>query len=275
MPSAYRRGLTLAVDSLVLFRRRPSLVVLPLLSLLAVGSAFALLGAVAFRYGIVDSLFTNDLYRSGAVFCAFAVSSSVATFFNAAVVHCAARAFDDEEPSVWDGLAAAWRVRRRIAVWAVVAATLGTVIYVIDEKFGAVGSLAGLAFDLAWALLTYFIVPVIVLGDADGIRRQLRRSGSLFEQTWGESVSASLGVSLIFFIVAVPGLALLGAGYFVLQDAPAVAALTGGGLIVVAAIVGSQTVTAIVRTALYRYATTGDRVGPFADRDPDAIFPDS
>ena len=274
VPSKYRRGLTLTTDSLVLFRRRPSLVILPLLSVLAVGSAFALLGAVAFRYGIVDSLFTNDLYQYGALFCVFAISSSVATFFNAAVVHCAASAFDDEETSLWDGLAAAWRVRRRIAVWAVVAATLGTVLYILDEKFGAIGSLARLAFDLAWALLTYFIVPVIVLGDADGIRRQLRRSGSLFKETWGESVSATLGVSLVFFIVAVPGLALLGAGYFALHGAPAVAALAAGGLIVVAAIVGSQTVTAIVRTALYRYATTGDRVGPFDARDPDTVFPD-
>ena len=175
---------------------------------------------------------------------------------------------------MWDGLAAAWRVRRRIAVWAVVAATLGTVLYVLDEKFGAIGSLARLAFGLAWALLTYFVVPVIVLGDEDGVRRQLRRSGSLFEDTWGESVSATLGVSLIFFVVALPGLALLGTGYFVLHGAPAVAALAGGGLIVVAAVVGSRTVTTIVRTALYRYATTDDRVGPFATRDPDTVFPD-
>jgi len=45
-----------------------------------------------------------------------------------------------------------------------------------------------------------------------------------------------------------------------------------GGLIVVAAIVGSQTVTAIVRTARYRYATEGDRIGPFVARDPETVF---
>jgi len=189
--------------------------------------------------------------------------------------HCAASVFDGEDPSLRDGLAAAWGVRRRIAVWAVVAATLGTGLYILDEKFGAFGSLAGLVFDLTWALLTYFIVPGIVLGRADGIRRQLRRSGSLFKNTWGESVSASLGVSFVFFVVALPGLALLGAGYFVLHGTLALAALVGGGLIVVAAIVGSQTVTAIVRTALYRYATEGARVGPFAARDPDTVFPES
>jgi len=35
--------------------------VLPDLSLLAMGSAFAVLATVAFRFGLVDSLFTNGL----------------------------------------------------------------------------------------------------------------------------------------------------------------------------------------------------------------------
>lgn len=275
MPSKYRRGLDVTFESLAVFRRNATLAVLPALSLLAVGSAFAVLAAVAFRFGIVESLFANGLYRYGALFCALAVSSSVATFFNAAVVHCASRVFDGEQTSVREGLAAAWRVRRRIAVWAVVAATLGTVLYVLDEKFGAFGSLARLVFDLAWALLTYFIVPVIVLDSETGIRRQLRRSGSLFRETWGESVSATLGVSFVFLVAALPGVALLAGGYFLLHGPLAAGALVVGGVVVVAAVVGSQTVTAIARTALYRYATTGDRVGPFESRDPDAVFPES
>jgi hypothetical protein len=248
--------------------------VLPALSLLAVGSAFAVLAALAFRLEIVGSLFTNDVYKYGALFCAVAVSSSVATFFNAAVVHCAARLFDGEETSVREGLAAAWRVRRQIATWAVVAATLGTVVYVLDEKFGAIGSLARLVFDLAWALLTYFVVPVIVLDGETGVRGQLRRSGSLFRETWGESVSATVGVSFVFLVAAVPGLVLLAAGYFLLDGLFGVSALVGGGTIIVACLVGSQTVQAIVRTALYRYATTGERVGPFSSRDPAGVFPE-
>jgi hypothetical protein len=198
----------------------------------------------------------------------------VATFFNAAVVHCAARTFDGEETSVRDGLAAAWRVRRQIATWAVVAATLGTVMYILDEKFGAIGGLARLVFDLAWVLLTYFVVPVIVLDSETGVRRQLRRSGSLFRETWGESVSATVGVSFVFFVAAIPGLVLLAVGYFLLDGLLGTATLVGGGTIIVACLVGSQTVQAIVRTALYRYATTGERVGPFASRDPVDVFPE-
>lgn len=274
MPSKYRRGLDITSESLGMFRQNAALAVLPASSLLAVGSAFAVLAALAFRLEIVGALFTNDLYKYGALCCAFAISSSVATFFNAAVVHCAARVFDGEETSVREGLAAAWRVRRQIATWAVVAATLGTVMYIVDEKFGVIGSLARLVFDLAWVLLTYFIVPVIVLDSETGVRRQLRRSGSLFRETWGESVSATLGVSLVFFVAAVPGLVLLAAGYVMFDGLLGVGALVAGGAVVVACLVGSQTVQAIVRTALYRYATTGERVGPFASRDPVGVFPE-
>ena len=275
MTSKYRRGFDITYDSLRIFTQRPTLLVLPALSLLAVGSAFAILGAIVFEQGLVESLLTNDLYKYSVLFCAIAISSSVATFFNAAVVHCAAQVFDGNSTSVRDGLAAAWHARRQIALWAVVAATLGTVLYILDEKFGVVGSLTRAVFDLAWALLTFFIVPVIVLDERRSLRRQLRRSGSLFRDTWGESVSATLGVSFVFLIVALPGIALGAAGYFVLDGVIAMGALVGGGGIVVTAIVGSQTTSAIVRAALYRYATTGEQDGPFEARDPDTVFPKS
>ena len=275
MVSKYRRGFDITRDSLRVFTREPSLLLLPVLSLLAVGRAFAVLAVIVFQQGLVASLVTNDLYQYGALFCAIAISSSVATFFNAAVVHCAAQLFDGNSTSVRDGLAAAWRARRQIAVWAVVSATLGTVLYILDEKFGVVGSLTRAVFNLAWALLTYFIVPVIVLDQRRDLRSQLRQSGSLFRDTWGESVSATLGVSFIFLLVALPGIGLGAVGYFVLDGVFAAGALVGGGVIVVAAIVGSQTASAIVRTALYRYATTGEQVGPFDGRDPDTVFPES
>jgi hypothetical protein len=67
---------------------------------------------------------------------------------------------------------------------------------------------------------------------------------------------------------------LLAVGYFLLDGLLGTATLVGGGTIIVTCLVGSQTVQAIVRTALYRYATTGERVGPFASRDPVDVFPE-
>ena len=40
---------------------------------------------------------------------------------------------DERSHELADGLRAAWRARRAIAVWAVTSATLGTLLYVLDE----------------------------------------------------------------------------------------------------------------------------------------------
>lgn len=202
-----------------------------------------------------------------------AVSSSVGVFFNAAVVHCVSRYFDGEDPSVREGLAAAWQVRWKIALWSVTAATLGTVLYIIDDKLGPLGSLARFLFDIAWALLTYFVVPVIVLEDTDGLRPILEQSGSAFRETWGESVSASLGISFVFLPIAILGIIGIGWAYFLAGGTVAYVVGSLGFVLIVASMVATQVVGMIARTALYRYATTGEQVGPFVGRKPNHVFP--
>ncbi len=272
MSDRFNCGLSLIEASFELFEGNARLALLPVLSLLSVGSAFALLAAIAFRLGVVDSLFTNDLVEYSALFAAIAISSSVATFFNAAVAHCTAKLIDGEETSVRDGLSAAWRVRRKIALWAITAATLGTALRFVDEKLGFFGSVARLFFDVGWSLLTFFVVPVMVLEDESGVRSMLRRSGSAFADTWGESVTTSFGIGLVFLPVTLPALAALFVGYFLLHGLAALVVGAVGGLLLVAVMVASQTVSMIARTALYRYATTGERVGPFEQRDPATFF---
>jgi hypothetical protein len=273
MVGRFRRGLALVDDSVDVFRDNPRLALLPALSLLAVGSAFALVVGIALHLGITGNVLTNDLLRYGAIFVALAVSSSVGTFFNAAVVHCASRYFDGDPVSVTDGLAAAWRTRRKIALWSVTAATLGTVLYVVDEKFGVFGSLARALFDLAWALLTFFVVPVLVLEETQELRPLLEQSGDAFRETWGESVSASLGVSFAFLPFGLVGVGALATAYALLSGTAAYAVGAVGFVVLVASIVGAQVVGMVARTALYRYARDGEQVGPFAERSPDHVFP--
>ncbi|MDS0295952.1 DUF6159 family protein [Halogeometricum luteum] len=273
MAGRFSRGLDVVDASVDVFRDNPRLALLPALSLLSVGSAFAVAVGVALRYGTVEAFLTNDLLRYAGVFVAIAVSSSAGTFFNAAVVHCAARYFDGEDPTVRDGLAAAWRARRTIALWSVTAATLGTVLYVVDEKFGVFGSLARVLFDLAWALLTFFVVPVIVLEDTASLRAVLRESGDAFRETWGESVSATVGVSVAFLPAGLLGVGALAWAYFAAGGVAAYVVGAAGFVLLVASMVAAQVVGMVARTALYRYATTGERVGPWARRNPESAFP--
>ena len=275
MSGKFSRGLDVVDGSLDVFRANPRLAVLPLCSLLLVGSGFAIAAGVALHYGLVASIFTNDLITYAAIFVGLALTSSLGAFFNVAVAHCAFQYFDGGTPTVHDGLRAAWRSRRGVAIWALTSATLGTILYILDDKFGFLGSAARLVFDLAWGLLTFFVVPVIVVEDTADLRTILRESGSAFKETWGESVSASLGVSLVVLPVALVGIVLLGGAYLGLHGI--VAWVVGGlGLLcVVAAIITAQVLGMVARTALYEYATEDRRVGPFADRNPARVFPAS
>lgn len=63
----------------------------------------------------------------------FLVVAVFTTAFDAALVHEATRVFGGERPSVRRGVGAAWRVRRKVAVWGVVSSTVGTVLYVLDD----------------------------------------------------------------------------------------------------------------------------------------------
>lgn len=275
MSGKFSRGLDVVDGSLDVFRANPRLAVLPLCSLLLVGSGFAIAAGVALHYGLVASIFTNDLVTYGAIFVGLALTSSLGAFFNVAVAHCAFQYFDGEDPTVQDGLRAAWRSRRAVAIWALTSATLGTILYILDDTFGFLGSAARLVFDLAWGLLTFFVVPVIVVEDTEDLRTILRESGSAFKETWGESVSASLGVSLVVLPVALVGIVLLGAAYLSLYGT--VAWVVGGlGLLcIVAAIISAQVLGIVARTALYEYATEDRCVGPFANRNPVSAFPES
>lgn len=269
----FDRGLSVLSGSVGVFAANPRLVVLPLCSLLAVGGGFAVATGVALHFGLVASLLTNDLVMYGAFFVAIALSSSVGTVFNAAIAHCALQHFDGHDPTVREGLAAAWSARRAIAVWALTSATVGTVMLIIHDKLGAIGEFTRWTLDVAWALLTFFVIPVIVIEDTADVRTMLSKSGSAFRDTWGESVTASLGVGVLFLPVGAAGAVAFGVAYLVLSGPTAWLVGGLGVVLVAAAMVGSQVIGVIARTALYEYATDDRRVGPVAEMEPEDVFP--
>lgn len=268
------RGLSVLEGSVGMFVERPRLLLLPLASLLLVGGGFAIVGGLAFHLGLLGPLVSNDLLRYAAVFVVLAISSGLGTFFNAAVAYCAAGSFEGETPTLREGLAAAWRVRRGILAWSIVAATVGTVMYVIDEKFGAIGSLARLGFDLAWSVLTFFVIPIIVLEREESVRPMLERSGHLFTERWSETITLTLGLGALAFLLLLPTVAVLGTA-FVLSSGPMqFLVVVLGAFFFGALLVAMQTIGTIARTALYVYAADGERVGPFADLHPATMVDD-
>ena len=101
------------------------------------------------------------------------------------------------------------------------------------------------------------------------------RSGTTFRETWGESIGAGFGITLI---VAVVGVVLALAALAV--SVPVAAVFPGPGLLLAVLLLGgvvvftyllSQTVWGIAKTALYLYAVEGSVPDRFENFDFDTL----
>jgi hypothetical protein len=117
------------------------------------------------------------------------------------------------------------------------------------------GSLLGWAGSTAWAAVTYFVVPVLVV-DGAGPVEAVKRSSAILRQKWGEATSGEGGLGLIYFVLALPVMLLA-----VFAGSQGGAAMIPALLFAVLYIAGLalvvMTLSTLFRTGVYIYATTG------------------
>jgi len=192
------------------------------------------------------------------LFLYYFVNYFVIVFFNSALVECAMIRFRGGDPTVADGMRAATARLPQILAWVLLAATVGVVLRALQERFALLGRIVIALLGAAWAIATYFIVPVLVvekLGPFDA----LKRSVTIMRETWGESLVSHVGIGaatgLITFLVVL----LIGIVSVALAVAASnMAVLLGGAVLIVAVLVlaalVSSALTTIVLSALYLYA---------------------
>lgn len=272
MCGRFSRGLTALEASLDVFREQPSLAVLPLASLVVVGGAYTAIGIALVQFGLVSAVFTNQLLQYGVLLLALAVSSVFGVFFNAAVVYCTAGHLRGEPVTVREGLAHTWAVRWNVLKWGLLSATVGTVIVILEDNIPGVGSLVHSVLGLTWGMLTFFIVPVIVLERIGRLRSDLRYSGKAFADTWGESVTATVGIGVAFLPPAIVGGILLGYAFIFGSGVSALVLGAIGGALLVTTAVLAEVIGMVARTSLYHYAKTGESVPVVDALGPDNLF---
>lgn len=251
----FKTGLTLTRDSVAVLREHPDLMLFPLVS----GIATLLFGAVLYL-----SVFVGGLIGGGieylALFVFYFVTTFVASFFTAALVSSVDDAFHGRNPTLRDGMAAAWEMKTELAVWSLISAVVGVVLRSLERSDSALTRIVAGFFALGWTITTFFIIPVIVFEDVS-IKEMFSRSAGTFRDTWGETFSSTLGIGLIQFVLWIAGMALVVAvGGLLFTVVPAVGTSTvvlgAVGLTVGVYLVG-QTVLGIAKTALYVYAAEG------------------
>jgi hypothetical protein len=179
----------------------------------------------------------------------------VVIFCNAALVSCALLRFHGQTPTVADGFRAASSRLPQILAWALVSATVGMVLKLIENVNEKVGQIVSALLGTAWTIMTYFVVPVLVV-EKVGPFQAIRRSIEILRKTWGEALVGRLGLGLALFVLVLPGIALLALGAW----ACTVVGLAGVGVIALGVVyllawtaVGSA-LNVIFLSALYQYA---------------------
>lgn len=181
------------------------------------------------------------------------VASFITVFFNAAVVAAAMIRLNGGDPTVKDGLRAAWAKRGKIAGWALLTATVGLILRTLEERAGFLGRIVIAIVGAAWAAITFFVVPILLFEPVE-VMPGVKRSASLFKERWGEQFTGNVSIGLVTFIIALPLFALsvaLGAASLALGIVFGVVAI---GLLMAA----STAMSGIFNAALYKYATTGE-----------------
>jgi hypothetical protein len=278
MFSTIQRSYAIFRQSLSVLRQDTEILIFPVLS-----GIFTILAFAGIVYGGVvtgyfqrlaasgDRSLEANLLGYGVLFVWYFVNWFIVLFFNVGVVACARIRLEGGDPTVADGFRAARENLGRIVMWALISATVGLILRMIAERSKLVGVLIAKFLGAAWAIATYFVVPVMIF-EKRGAKDSMASSTQLIRKTWGESLVAAAGVGIVVMLFAIAGLAAPIIGIFISPTA-ALIGLAAMVLYWIVLSIVSSALTGIYRTGLYLYATKGNATPTFNGFATNAFAP--
>jgi hypothetical protein len=246
---------------------------LPIYSAIATGAASLLLvsgGLLVFLPQVqtfLDNRFNHPRLTADPamwtwMFLFYAVNYFIVVFFNVALVTTAGDRLAGGHATVNDGLRLAWQRKGKILQWAILAATVGIILRMLERRMGWLMRLTAGLIGVAWTLACYFVVPVLAVENLGPVEA-LQRSAQLFRQTWGEELTGGFSFGLIFTLLGLPAIVLVifssNLGQAAMLGSLALAVIYWLLLSVV-----SSAVQGIFVAALYHYARTKQAAGGFS-----------
>lgn len=232
-----------------------TMILITIVFLIPVGAIFGLLGAGSRNRA------TSEIIGYAVLFLFYLVSYTISIFFNVALVGAAMIRLDGGDPTVSDGLRIARSKFGIIFQYAIISATVGVILRIIEQRFGWIGSIISWLGGLVWNIATFLVVPVLAVKDVGPIDA-IKESTRLLKQTWGEQLIAGEGMGFVFGLL---GMLVVAIGAFLTiaigsaTESPALIflfiALTVIAVIGLGVVAGA--LGGIFQAALYRYAETG------------------
>ena len=272
----WQRSKQLAGSSWAVLKQDKELMVLPLISGIA-----SLLIAASFLVPIFLSAHTTDAFGNddvkfgppqyGLLFLMYVVLAYITIFFKTALLCGADERMKGGNPTIASALGGAGKRAGAILPWAVVSATVSVVLRAISERSGLVGRIVIGFVGMAWTVVTFLVLPVLVF-EGVGVGDSIKRSTQLLKHTWGENLIVTGGIGLFSMLLVLPAIAVIALGA-TSGSVPVIAVTVGLGVLwIVAVTCWSNAMTSIFQVALYRYATEGQAPAAFAQAELGTAF---
>lgn len=203
-------GWAIALNSFAVLKHNRQLILFPILSgismVLVIGSfVTVVLASSGWNTQVIEdqSRVVNYLI----LFLYYLVNYTIIVFFNTALVHCTHLYFTGEEVTIRKGLQFSLSRIGAILSWAVFAATIGTILRLLQDSFGRIGKIITGLIGIVWSVATFFVVPVIAYENL-GPLAAFKRSSALVKEKWGEGLGATFSFGILqllgFLLLAIP-----------------------------------------------------------------------
>jgi len=265
-----RNGWAISMASFGLLMENKKLIIFPLLSSIA-----SLIVVATFIVPIVGTTTGRNIFLAEdpnadtgqmlVMFLLYFCCYFVTLFFNSALVGVTMMHLDGRPYKLSDGLRIAWDRFSLILMWAIIAASVGFALKMIEQRSKLAGKIIALVLGSAWTAMTYFVVPVLIVERAPA-HKAIGRSFSLVRQTWGEGLVANWANGIFV------GLGILGGVLVIFATVSTGDPVIGGlGLVLGVVWMGlmvlvSMTLDSITNAVLYVYARTGQSPDGFDDQ---------
>jgi hypothetical protein len=177
----------------------------------------------------------------------------VITFFNTAIVSCAMLRMAGGNPTVGDGFREAAARLPQIAGWALLSATVGLILRIVEDRSEKIGRIVAGLLGMAWTVVSFMVVPVLV-AERKGPFAALKGSTELLRKTWGEQLVGNFSFGLIFGVLGLPAFGLIIFGLFIGNTVALVLCVVLAAIYLVALSLIQSALQSIFQAAVYLYA---------------------
>lgn len=245
------------------------------IALLAAGAGFALVGGASGAAAVVDSN-NPEAEVNPLVFVVFVIAAYlivlVTQFFMAALVFCANEELHERDSSFGAGVGAAGGRFGALLGWAAIQTLVGWLLSAIRGNGSDNNAVVAIfrvvlasLLSVAWTLITFFVLPFIVLRGMGAIEA-IKSSAKLLKSTWGTNLVGNFRIGLILLVIIIPAILLLGGGVFLglaVNGVLGISVAVLGAIALIVAQVISSAIRNVFAVALFNWATNGEAIGPF------------